>query len=91
MTITSLTYYPGQGQPYIRDPSTHPWTRKNTILNSLGIHNACIQTLPIYEAAGHGSRRYRKTMAIVAQIQNSTRKGKTNSFFLLSPTHKLRR
>jgi hypothetical protein len=91
MIITSLTYTLGRGQPYIRDPSTHPWTRKNTILNSLGIHNACIQTLPIYEAAGHGSRRYRKTMAIVTPIQNSTRKGKTNSFFLLNPTHKLRR
>jgi hypothetical protein len=30
MTITSLTYNLGRCQPYINDPSTHSWTRKNT-------------------------------------------------------------
>jgi hypothetical protein len=29
MIITGLTYNLGRGQPYIRHPSTHSWTRKN--------------------------------------------------------------
>jgi hypothetical protein len=61
MTITSLTYNLGRGQPYIKDPSTPLVDPHNTILNSLGIHNACIQTLPIYETANHGSRRHKKS------------------------------